>query len=289
MITPSLPSNLANVITPFSPVGKLPVGEESPESRDTPFKPVEESSETSRQDNRASTAERAAEADQRIDFNEPQQQERDQQQQDLEREELENRARQEVEQQQQRQDQDEIQRLAQRDREVRAHEQAHAAVGGALAGSPSYTYTRGPDGVSYAIAGEVPISTGAVPGDPQATLENARRVQQAALAPAEPSPQDRQVAAEAARLQQQALAEIAAQARQEQREVTEQAEADRLERQEEEERLAAQAEQQEQRTAERAEIEDTTAQTNIDLNRRLIEIGVSEPIAPIGGLFDQIA
>jgi len=53
----------------------------------------------------------------------------------------------------------EIQELAARDREVRAHEQAHAAVGGAYAGAPSYQYETGPDGVRYAIAGQVQIDT----------------------------------------------------------------------------------------------------------------------------------
>ena len=44
----------------------------------------------------------------------------------------------------------EIAKLSQRDQEVRAHEQAHAAVGGRYAGAPSFTYTSGPDGKRYA-------------------------------------------------------------------------------------------------------------------------------------------
>jgi len=43
------------------------------------------------------------------------------------------------------------------DMKVRAHEMAHASVGGQYAGAPSYTYVRGPDGRLYAVAGEVPI------------------------------------------------------------------------------------------------------------------------------------
>src|SRR5690606_18669390 len=56
---------------------------------------------------------------------------------------------------QQRLQQLEVLELSQRDREVRSHELAHAAVGGQYAGSPSYSFTRGPDGRRYAVAGEV--------------------------------------------------------------------------------------------------------------------------------------
>jgi hypothetical protein len=67
---------------------------------------------------------------------------------------------------QQRGEQLETTELARRDREVRAHEQAHAAVGGSYAGAPSYTYSRGPDGQRYAVGGEVSIDTGALSNDP---------------------------------------------------------------------------------------------------------------------------
>lgn len=103
-----------------------------------------------------------------------------------------------------------LRELRQRDREVRAHEQAHAAVAGSLAkGAPSYSFQRGPDGQLYAIGGEVKIDTSAVAGDPQATAEKARQVRRTALAPAEPSSQDRAVAAAAAALEAQARVEMA--------------------------------------------------------------------------------
>lgn len=102
----------------------------------------------------------------------------------------------------------EVQTLAARDREVRAHERAHAAVGGQYASAPTYQYERGPDGINYAVAGEVQISVGPVPGDPQATIEKAQIVRRAALAPAEPSAQDRQVAAQATQMEMQALVEL---------------------------------------------------------------------------------
>lgn len=103
----------------------------------------------------------------------------------------------------------EVQSLSARDREVRAHERAHAAVGGQYASAPTYQYERGPDGINYAVAGEVKISTGAVAGDPQATIEKAQVIRRAALAPAEPSAQDRQVAAQASKMEMEALAELA--------------------------------------------------------------------------------
>lgn len=101
-----------------------------------------------------------------------------------------------------------IRELAQRDREVRNHEQAHQAVGGQYAGAMSLTYTTGPDGKRYAVAGEVSIDISPVPGDPQATMDKAERIRRAALAPAEPSVQDRAVAAQAAQLEIEAQAEL---------------------------------------------------------------------------------
>jgi len=113
---------------------------------------------------------------------------------------------------QQQQDLVQLQVLAElkaRDREVRAHEQAHQSVGGQYASAPSYTYQRGPDGVQYAIGGEVQIDISPVAGNPQATIDKMRTVRAAALAPAEPSGQDRAVAAEAMQLMLQAQQELA--------------------------------------------------------------------------------
>lgn len=99
--------------------------------------------------------------------------------------------------------------LKARDREVRAHESAHQAVGGQYAGSISYVYERGPDGAQYAVGGEVSIDVSPVAGDPQATIEKMRVVRSAALAPAQPSGQDRAVAAEAMQQMLQAQSELA--------------------------------------------------------------------------------
>jgi SprA-related family len=97
-----------------------------------------------------------------------------------------------------------------RDREVRAHEQAHAAAAGSLAkGSPTFSYQRGPDGQLYAIGGEVQIDTSPVAGDPEATVAKAAKIRRAALAPVQPSQQDRSVAAAASVLEAKARIEIA--------------------------------------------------------------------------------
>lgn len=102
-----------------------------------------------------------------------------------------------------------IQQLSARDREVRQHEQAHVRVGGRYAGAPSYQYERGPNGLSYAVSGEVPIDVAPVANDPLATIRKMEQVRHAALAPAEPSAQDRAVAAMATRQMLKAKAELA--------------------------------------------------------------------------------
>ncbi|SHO45475.1 putative metalloprotease CJM1_0395 family protein [Desulfopila aestuarii] len=98
--------------------------------------------------------------------------------------------------------------LKTRDREVRTHEQAHlAAAGQYAAGGASFTFQVGPDGNRYAVSGEVPvdISSGA---SPQETIRKMERIRAAALAPAQPSAADRQIAAQASMKASQARQEI---------------------------------------------------------------------------------
>ncbi len=103
----------------------------------------------------------------------------------------------------------ELAELKARDREVRAHEAAHSAAAGSLTtGGPQFTFQRGPDGRLYAVGGEVSIDTSPVAGDPQATIQKAQRIRAAALAPANPSAQDRSVATQATRLEAQARREL---------------------------------------------------------------------------------
>lgn len=94
------------------------------------------------------------------------------------------------------------------DRKVRAHEQAHLAAAGNLAtGGPRYELKTGEDGKNYAVGGEVNIrvSEGKTPSE---TLQRAQQAQRAALAPADPSPQDLRVAQEAQTMATKARAEL---------------------------------------------------------------------------------
>ena len=108
-------------------------------------------------------------------------------------------------------DKDVVRQLKDRDAEVRRHENAHASVGGQYAGSPQYEYQTGPDGKRYAVGGSVSIDISPVPGEPEKTIEKMRIVRAAALAPAEPSGQDRRVAAEATKTEASARSELAEQ------------------------------------------------------------------------------
>ncbi|WP_448565909.1 putative metalloprotease CJM1_0395 family protein [Thalassotalea ganghwensis] len=107
-------------------------------------------------------------------------------------------------------EQQEVAELKQRDREVRAHEQAHSAAGGPTTGAPSYTMKVGPDGKRYAVEGEVSVDLSPVAGNPAATIAKMQKVYSAALAPANPSVQDTRVARSAAQLIAQAQSELLA-------------------------------------------------------------------------------
>jgi hypothetical protein len=113
--------------------------------------------------------------------------------------------------QQQQTDDSQLNELKQRDLEVRAHEKAHAAIGGQYAAAPQYDFKAGPDGRQYATDGEVSIdiSEGSTPEE---TIRKMQQVKAAALAPAEPSPQDLRVAAEASQKSVEARNEIAQEA-----------------------------------------------------------------------------
>lgn len=101
-----------------------------------------------------------------------------------------------------------VEALKQTDRRVRAHEQAHMAAGAGLVRGSSYAYQAGPDNKRYAVAGEVSIDTS--PGrTPAETIAKAQQIRAAALAPADPSTQDRRVAAAASQMEMQARQELA--------------------------------------------------------------------------------
>jgi hypothetical protein len=101
----------------------------------------------------------------------------------------------------------ELNSLRSSDQTVRNHERAHLQAAGRLASSgASYSYERGPDNRLYATSGEVNIdvSEGKTPDE---TIAKMRIVKRAALAPVDPSPQDKRVAARAAAIEQQARLE----------------------------------------------------------------------------------
>jgi hypothetical protein len=101
-----------------------------------------------------------------------------------------------------------LQQLKRRDMEVRAHEQAHLSAAGQYArGSASFTYQKGPDGVSYAVGGEVGIDI-AKESTPAATITKMQTIKRAALAPANPSSADKRIAARASATEAQARQEL---------------------------------------------------------------------------------
>ncbi|MDT3333900.1 putative metalloprotease CJM1_0395 family protein [Shewanella sp. SP1S1-7] len=105
--------------------------------------------------------------------------------------------------------QQQLDSLKARDSEVKAHEHAHATVGGQYAQSPSFKYEKGADGQRYATDGEVQIDVSAVGGDPLATINKMKQVYAAAMAPVDPSSADIRVAAEALQKMNEAKVKLA--------------------------------------------------------------------------------
>lgn len=103
-----------------------------------------------------------------------------------------------------------VDELKQRDREVRAHEQAHLANAGQYAGGgATFTYQTGPDGKRYAVGGEVPIDV-SKERTPEQTIQKMEAIRRAAMAPASPSPADRRIAAAASKQEAEARQELQA-------------------------------------------------------------------------------
>ena len=100
-----------------------------------------------------------------------------------------------------------VEELKARDNEVRVHEQQHKAAGGQYASQPSYTKETGTYGREYIVDGKVDISI-SEESTPEKTVAKMKQVYSAALAPAEPSAQDRKVAAEAKSKQHEAEMKI---------------------------------------------------------------------------------
>lgn len=104
-------------------------------------------------------------------------------------------------------EEEQLNKLKEVDAKVKQHEAAHLAAAGSLAtGGATYTYQTGPDGKQYAVGGEVQISLSGS-DNPDETIRNMQTAQRAALAPSDPSGQDRSVAQQAAKLEAQASSE----------------------------------------------------------------------------------
>ncbi len=269
----SLPPNNANAVTPLNPVDNRPAGLESADSRNSTLKPVVQSAEVARIESKIKRLKHAADAKEEAatglsaPSKEKPAQDTNKAGNEEQIRENEERARikEEAEQRQMDIDRKRINELAARDREVRAHEQAHAAVGGQYAGAPKYQFERGPDGVSYAVAGEVSIDVGRA-GTHQATIDKAQTVRRAALAPAEPSPQDRRVAAQATQLE---------------------AEARRDMRIEQMEQRKAELEERDRLEAENIDKEASDKADASDKNKDASENGLGETIAPNTGFLNS--
>ena len=104
-------------------------------------------------------------------------------------------------------DEDLIRRLQARDREVRQHEQAHAAALGMYAGVISYTYQIGPDGHAYAIGGSTEIRGGS-DASPEGERARARAIRTAASATSEPSAADQAAGTQAMIMERDANARL---------------------------------------------------------------------------------
>lgn len=187
--------SLSNFVQPSS-TGPSPVGLASHESKSSSFKPIEQLSGA----NHTQTKQRFTPSESSNNSEKTPVDDTSKQRESALEKNLERRKQEEY--------REEIVQLAARDREVRAHEQAHVAAGGQYAGGPQYQYDRGPDGVSYAVAGEVSIDISRA-STPEQTITKAQTVKRAALAPAEPSSQDLRVAAQATLLESDARQELA--------------------------------------------------------------------------------
>jgi len=288
----STSSASANTIAPYAPLGRQPVGLESTELKNSSFKALEESAGSAASQNRRTPDDRPSEQSEKLRVNSGQTPVRDRsskgESDPNEKERLAN-------------EQKQIDKLAAVDRSVRAHEQAHSSVAGRYAGSTTYSFVRGPDGISYAVGGEVSIDTSSIPNDPEATIRKAQQIRMAANAPADPSSQDRRVASQAASLENEARAQLATQRASEVQQGQQQSDnkisAQKSEAEQQANREEAvhseikrEAEKQQveldRSNQERTEILAKSARATFDITRRLVEIGAVKSTPSLGNLFN---
>ena len=291
----SIPSASANTVAPYAPLGRQPVGLESAELKTSSFKALEESAGSAASQNRRTPEDRPNEQAEKSRVASSQTAVRDRSSGSSQGESDPNEKERLAKEQRQ------IDELATIDRSVRAHEQAHSSVAGRYAGTTTYSFVRGPDGISYAVGGEVSIDTSPIPNDPEASIRKAQQIRMAANAPADPSSQDRRVASQAASLENEARAQLAAQRaseiQQEQQQSDNKVSVQKSENEQkvsEEEALRSEirreAEKQrlelDRSNQERTEIFTKSAQATFDISRRLVEIGAVKSTPSVGNFFN---
>lgn len=100
-----------------------------------------------------------------------------------------------------------VDRLRQRDAQVRQEEQAHAGTAGSMAGPIVYEYATGPDGRQYAVGGAVSVRLSNPSGDPAKFADAAAKLSAAANAAHNPSAADLSAARKGYQAAAAALAE----------------------------------------------------------------------------------
>jgi len=101
-----------------------------------------------------------------------------------------------------------IERLKNRDKEVRTHESSHSNNPELIKiGSAQFDYTIGPDGKAYATGGKVTLATG-IARTPEDALAKAEALKKASMAPGEPSSQDFQALSAAQSMEYEARNQI---------------------------------------------------------------------------------
>jgi hypothetical protein len=291
----SIPPAISNIVAPYAPLGRQPVGLESRELKSSSFKALEESAGSAAGQNRRAPEDRPNEQAEKLRLNSEQATIQNRSSRSSQGESDPN------EKERLAKEQKQIDELAAIDRSVRAHEQAHSSAAGRYAGATTYSFVRGPDGISYAVGGEVSIDTSPIPNDPEASIRKAQQIRMAANAPADPSSQDRRVASQAASLENEARAQLAAQqaieVRQEHqqsgnkvstlRPVSEKQPSEK-ETLSSENKLEAEKQQVEldRSNQEQAEILARSMQTTFDISKRLVEIGAVKSTPSLGNFFD---
>ena len=110
--------------------------------------------------------------------------------------------------------------------------------------------------------------------DPGVTIAAARQVRRAALAPANPSPQDRSVAAEAGRIERQAIADLAAL---------------RAEQQKTEQNESTEAEQETKGAEDGGPEQEQSSRRSDYVNQQFITSDTVQPEQSIGSVLDRLA